>query len=518
MIHSLKFILQGHVGPFLLTLLMGTALSVSMTAANPLILKYLFDEGVMRQHYQLFVLLAVAGAVLFTVIKLLEYRFSLHKQALINRIAAGMGEATMGAFLRWPTHQVMKQGPAYFTARVHDEVQSTVAPTVRLALDLTRTTVTVITGLAVILSLSWKLTLVLSVISPILLILSRMSAQGLRRTSQEETEAAAHVKKAGVETVASHRTVRSFDLQDATIQHYRSALARYYTAVQERTVEVGRFGVKSSIFLSLAETTVIILGGAAIMLGDLTFGGLLGFMSAFWMVVASIQALIAAVPQAISLQNTTERLQEIHQGVERDERLIGAPELRDVQFTYQDQQVLRSCTVNVPSGQRTLLTGKNGAGKSTVAHLLAGHLQPDAGTVHTAERVSALVEPMVYPPLPLRVLLARQDYEWETLAAQLGLTGVLNQQFSELSLGQQKKFNVLMTLTRRADLYILDEPLANLDPVMQRVMLPLIFERTQGATLLLIAHELWLDPADFHRHIHLDPSLQAPLAMLDEAS
>ena len=59
----------------------------------------------------------------------------------------------------------------------------------------------------------------------------------------------------------------------------------------------------------------------------------------------------------------------------------------------------------------------------------------------------------------------------------------------ELSAGQQQKVAIALALSREADLYIIDEPLACLDQESRKTVINVIFDRTKGKTLILIMHD-----------------------------
>lgn len=70
----------------------------------------------------------------------------------------------------------------------------------------------------------------------------------------------------------------------------------------------------------------------------------------------------------------------------------------------------------------------------------------------------------------------------------MNLAGEANTQADELSSGQQQKLALALTLSREADLYLVDEPLANLDPGAQTIAMNLLIERTKGKSLVVIMH------------------------------
>ncbi|WP_244372136.1 ATP-binding cassette domain-containing protein [Streptomyces nojiriensis] len=130
-----------------------------------------------------------------------------------------------------------------------------------------------------------------------------------------------------------------------------------------------------------------------------------------------------------------------------------------------------------------LLRGPNGCGKTTLLHIIAGTLAPDAGSVTLPPRVASLTAPVNLPPLPVRDLVPD-----ERLRAALDLDGPADQLPSELSSGQRQRVGVAALLCEDADAYLADEPFANLDDRGRELVFRLLRERTAGRALLVVHH------------------------------
>ncbi|MCX5588942.1 ribosomal protection-like ABC-F family protein [Streptomyces erythrochromogenes] len=120
----------------------------------------------------------------------------------------------------------------------------------------------------------------------------------------------------------------------------------------------------------------------------------------------------------------------------------------------------------VGPGERLLVTGENGAGKTTLLRVLAGDLEPDAGTVRRPARIGYLAQelPARSSRLPLLAAFAAgrpglpEEYARPLLALGLFREEDLHVPVAALSAGQQRRLQIANLVTRPADLLVLDEP------------------------------------------------------------
>ncbi|MFE5591360.1 ribosomal protection-like ABC-F family protein [Streptomyces sp. NPDC056549] len=129
-------------------------------------------------------------------------------------------------------------------------------------------------------------------------------------------------------------------------------------------------------------------------------------------------------------------------------------------------------TLTVAPGQRLLVTGGNGAGKTTLLRVLAGDLEPDAGTVRRPARIGYLAQelPDRSPRLPLLAAFAAgrpgppEEYAAPLLALGLFREQDLHVPVAALSAGQRRRLQIARLVTRPADLLVLDEPTNHIAP------------------------------------------------------
>ncbi|MFF8315676.1 ABC-F family ATP-binding cassette domain-containing protein [Streptomyces bobili] len=118
------------------------------------------------------------------------------------------------------------------------------------------------------------------------------------------------------------------------------------------------------------------------------------------------------------------------------------------------------------AGQRLMVTGENGAGKTTLLRVLAGDLEPDAGTVRRPARTGYLAQELPAHPTRLPLLAAfaagwpgpADEYAEQLLALGLFRLEDLRVPVADLSVGQRRRLQIARLVTRPADLLVLDEP------------------------------------------------------------
>lgn len=186
--------------------------------------------------------------------------------------------------------------------------------------------------------------------------------------------------------------------------------------------------------------------------------------------------------------------------------------------------VLDALELDIAQGERIALVGSNGAGKTTMIRCILGEYT-FSGTVeiggksprsHRSEVLKRVgFVPQLPPPLkmPVKELLrfsaavsGTKVSSIEAIATRLGLDvkQFAHQPFFKLSGGQKQKLLIAIALGRDAELLIMDEPAANLDPEARHVFFSLLAERAAKATMIISSHRLDEVAALVNRVIELD--------------
>lgn len=180
-------------------------------------------------------------------------------------------------------------------------------------------------------------------------------------------------------------------------------------------------------------------------------------------------------------------------------------EIKNLYKNYGEKQVLNNITLTVPRGKIIGLLGKNGTGKTTLIKLINGLLTPTEGEiVFEGEKIGPQSK-LNIAYLPERTYLDKSMTINETLKffkefysnfdidkakdllKKLDLDE--NQKIIKMSKGMQEKVQLVLVMSRKADLYILDEPLGGVDPATRDYILDTILTNFhEGASIIISTH------------------------------
>lgn len=172
---------------------------------------------------------------------------------------------------------------------------------------------------------------------------------------------------------------------------------------------------------------------------------------------------------------------------------------------YNGKIALSGVNLSLEGGKIIGLLGSNGSGKTTLLKLIAGILTPTVGTVSVCGLPVGVETKKLVSYLPERTYLNDwmrisqmleyfadfyEDFEIDRAKNMLLSLGVdENAKLRTLSKGTREKVQLVLVMSRRAKLYLLDEPIAGVDPVAREFILDTILSnRSPDSTILVSTH------------------------------
>ena len=387
-----------------------------------------------------------------------------------------------------------------------------------------------ITGaVIVLLTINWKLALVLIVLLPACIYFSiyqRMRMQNANRAVKQKTGEINAAIESGISGI---RTSKAFANEEAEKDKFRAANESFKASKVGYYKAMGLFMAGIEATVGVMQAAVIAFGGLLMMQGELTLVDLLTFtlyVSTFTGPVRKLAQFMEIYTQGtagfsrfLELMRTEPEITDAPDAVDlKDVR--GEIRYDHVDFSYQDgTEVLRDINVRIRPGETFALVGSSGGGKTTMCHLLPrfydvtngavtvdgldvrrvtqrslhrniGIIQQDvfmfAGTVMDNIRYGRpdaseeeIVEAAKMAEIHEEIMRMPKGYE-----SYIGERGVV------LSGGQKQRISIARVFLKNPPILILDEATSALDSVTEQRIQESLDRLSQGKTCIVIAHRL----------------------------
>ncbi|NWL21374.1 ABC transporter ATP-binding protein [Pseudomonas umsongensis] len=507
--------------------LLGLSVCASaLVLVQPWLTKLLIDDGLLARNFPMLVL--IAG--LMIVAGLLGTALSGINRYLHTRLSGRMLFALRDDLYR----HLQTLSPSFYGQRRIGDLMSRldgdVAEIQRFAVDSLFSAVSSVIGLvvavAMLLTLSWKLSLLALVLIPLDVLWLRWMRRKVERDVRQLRERSADMSSFMVETLPVMKFIQSAGQQQREARRLESLGQGYMS--QLLRLQVTEFFTQAvpGTLTSLSRACAFLIGGYWVVQGTWQLGALIAFSTYLGMAVGPVQSLLGLY---VAIQRMTVSLGRVMElrgeeatvlTPETPKPLPGSGELRfdNVHFSHPGRPTtLRGIEARIPYGLKVAVSGGSGVGKSTLIDLLQRHHDPQSGRVLLGDvdvreldlfelrrRIAVVSQEIVLfrGSLADNLAYAVPDASREAIAdvarlAQLdsliatlpeGLDSPLGERGQQLSGGQKQRIAIARALLQDPLILVLDEATSAVDEATEREVIEAIDRLFAGRTRILISH------------------------------
>ncbi|HEY8185604.1 MAG TPA: ABC transporter ATP-binding protein [Pyrinomonadaceae bacterium] len=388
---------------------------------------------------------------------------------------------------------------------------------------------TLVGMLVIMFYLDWRFTLIALSVAPVLFVVVYSYTRRIKRASRAVRQKEGEVVSVVQEVLSSIRVVKAFAREDYEQKRFeQQSLESVETALRSRSLKA-KLAPVVEVIVAVGTCLVLWYGVRLVLAGQITAGSLLVFLLYLGKMFKPMRELSKMTDTMSKASVGYERIREV---VETDREVRNLPgarpapdfrgkiEFSHVEFGYSaDFLTLRDVNFKIEPGQVAALVGPTGAGKTTIASLVARFYDPIKGEVKIDEndvrsyklkslrrQISFVLQENLLFHAPIWqniaygkpeasrdeiITAARQanadefivkmPEDYDTMVGERGVT---------LSGGQRQRIAIARAIIRRAPILILDEPTSGLDAASEELVFEALDRLMQGRTSIVIAHRL----------------------------
>ena len=518
--------------PYKKALLVGSLFLIAASATNlavPLFIRNLVDIVMVEKNLDSLNDIAITISFLFLI--------QLVCQTTHNYLFDVTEKRVIADFRKNLFDHLHTMSVSYFVKRRTGEVMSRMTNDVttieNIVTDLPATalqqSIRLVGGIIIIIYMNWKLTFMILVLAPVLVLFAKTFGRRLKKLSTEIQDKLAVSTTILEENISCYQIVKSFVRDRLESERFSNAIEDSFQSARKRVIISSFFG--PSIGFIAFSTSLVLLwyGGREVITGGISPGELIAFILYATIIAGPMGSFARMYTRLQEGLGASERLFELLDtyGDVRDQPdakpmppISGRVEFDSTRFHYrEDREVIKNISFTVEPGQMIALVGPSGAGKSTMINLLHRFYDPTEGEIRVDGIPLKSVKLASYwnqvGIVPQETILFGDSIEMNIKYAKEGATDdeviaaakaanahtfimecpeqyqtIVGEKGIRLSAGQRQRIAIARAILKNPRILMLDEATSALDNESEVLIQEALERLMKNRTSFVIAHRL----------------------------
>ena len=493
---------------------------------------YYYTQEILAQHGASFTLAMLAVALVFmTLLKTgATYLSSYFIVPLRSGVVRDLRNCVYDKIVSLPIAFFTSERKGDVIARMSGDVTE-VENSIMASLDMMfKNPVMIIVCLAMMITVSWQLTLFVLVLLPIAGYVMGKVGKRLKRKSLEGQNQVGLIMSFLEETLSGLRIIKAFNAEDKVKKRFHDGTQKFYNISNNVARRQSLAHPMSELLGTTAIAIVLWFGGTLILGGvsDINAAGFIYYMVIFYSIINpakdlskasyAIQKGLASMERVDKILSSENPIKD-PQTPQTIKEFKGDIEYRNVTFSYGSTPVINNVNLKIPAGATVALVGQSGSGKSTMADLLPRFYDVDSGGIYVdginikdlnvydlrsfmgnVNQEAILFNDSFFGNITFGVKEATMKQVEEAarianahdfiMETEDGYNTNIGDRGCKLSGGQRQRLSIARAILKNPPILILDEATSALDSESEKLVQQALDHLMKDRTTLVIAHRL----------------------------
>ncbi len=492
---------------------------------QPLILRHITDNGLIQKNLQVIIIsvIALLGLILFN--QILEVFQTKIFTDIHNKFKFTIWNQAFNKILHLKMDYYSDKNNSQIINCLQTDIDNVSSIMDRFMILNISFLFRVISGVAGLLFISWKLTLIVIIMVPIKYLVVQTISKHKKKKMERLIENYSDFSSWLGDNIEGVKDIKLWNLYNKRYNSFEKKLKNIINSERENTM-LDTYNMCSEILLGWSVTGLLyILGGILVVNGSLTIGGVLSFITYSNYVTGPISSIINLKYFLSRIYPSGERFFKFLD-LENEYNPENAIEInkenleiqfKKVAFTYKEkEEVLKDINFSVLKGEKVAIIGSNGSGKTTLVNLLLRFIEPTSGEIEICNENINQINLEQYRSL--FAVVSQEPYLfYDTIQNNINLdesgsedmvknaclqsrasefinkspekeNSIVGQNGAKLSGGERQKLAVARAIVKDSPIVILDEATSGFDVESDSYLHDIILNELVGKTVIMITH------------------------------
>lgn len=528
--HYLRLLqyIKPYKGQFSLAIL-GMVIFAATEPALPALMQPMLDGSFIEKDETMIILVPVLLVLLYLIRGIASFATTVGLNWVSNKVIMDLRSEMFQRLLTLPNSYYDNQPTGTILSKLTYDVNQVAGASTDALIILVRDTLSILGLLAWMFYIDWKLSLIIFLTAPIIILIVRSISSRLRHLNHSLQDQMGGITQILEESITGQRVVKIFGGEPYENQRFHQTInkVRLYTMKTITTAAINSPVVQLVTVSALA--IVVYIASVQSANNEITVGEFISFFSAMAMLITPVKRItsmneilqrgLAAAESVFALIDQQPEPQPDHPASLNQPDTIEFDQI-SLQYPGSDHRALDQIQLTIAPNETLALVGPSGSGKSTLANLLPLFYRPTKGSIRIGGTDTTQLS---LQELRSHIALVSQDVTLfnDTIAANIaygtmsdatavevheaaekahalefidklpnGFNTVVGERGTRLSGGQRQRIAIARALLKDAPILILDEATSALDSHSEKQIQLALDELVKGRTTLMIAHRL----------------------------